>query len=74
MSLSLVNLRECNFPSELVTKDIMHSQTARPYQQSKPFWHVQISSFLEQVDISEFSRPLYCTGLVSVEGHQILII
>lgn len=74
MSLSLVNLRECNFPSEMVTKAIMHSQTARPFQPSKPFWRVQIYSFLEQVDISEFSRPLYCTGLVSVEGQQILII
>lgn len=68
MGLSQVNLRQRTFPSKQVTKDIIHLHLPSPLQPSKPVWSVQISSFLEQEGISECSRPLYCRGLVSVEG------
>lgn len=73
--LSLVNFRECQFPSKQFTKNVIHPHSPTPFQPRKPFQSVHISSFPEQTDIPvcskplccNYGRPLYCKGLVSVE-------
>lgn len=73
--LSLVNFRECQFPSKQFTKNVIHPHSPPPFQPRKPFQSVHIPSFPEQTAIpvcskplcSNSRRPLYCKGLVSVE-------
>jgi len=48
MHLSVVNLRECNFPLKQVTKDIMHSHLPTPCSQSSRFGLPKFLLFLSR--------------------------